>query len=102
MSCEHRSRARAPLSERSAEAVMRTIRSSDGVGAQFVRFLLVGGTANLAYVGAFLLLSGLGSQVANGAGAVVSAAIANELHRRLTFHARTAVGWRTAQWQGGL
>ncbi len=70
--------------------------------AQFVRFVLAGGTANLAYLAAFLLLGGLGAQVANVVGAVLSAVLANELHRRLTFRARAAVSWRTAQWQGGL
>jgi hypothetical protein len=27
--------------------------------------------------------------------------LANELHRRLTFHAGTRVSWFTAQWEGG-
>ena len=27
--------------------------------------------------------------------------LANEMHRRLTFHAGERVGWFTAQWEGG-
>jgi hypothetical protein len=32
---------------------------------------------------------------------VLSSILANELHRRLTFHATGRVGWLTAQWEGG-
>ena len=48
-----------------------------------------------------LLLRPLGIQLANLAGAVVSSVLANELHRRLTFHAEGRIGWWTAQWEGG-
>ena len=69
--------------------------------AQFARFLLVGGSANLVYAGLFLMLTGLGDQPANAVGVVASTALANELHRRLTFRASDRVGWATAQWAGG-
>ncbi len=73
----------------------------DHVRAQFARFVLVGGSANLVYAGLFLLLAGLGDQAANLVGVVVSTAVANESHRRLTFRAGNRVGWATAQWAGG-
>jgi putative flippase GtrA len=89
---------------RSGDAAARVVVAlrAGSPGAQFLRFVLSGGTANLAYVASFLLLGGLGAQAANGVGSLLSAVVANELHRRLTFRASAAVGWRTAQWQGGL
>jgi putative flippase GtrA len=69
--------------------------------AEFVRFVTVGVISLLVYFGLFLLLRPFGSQVANLTGAVVSSVLANELHRRLTFHADQRVGWWTAQWEGG-
>lgn len=75
--------------------------AGDRVPAQFVRFVLVGGSANVVYAGLFLLLTGLGDQAANLVGVVASTALANELHRRLTFRAGDRVGWATAQWAGG-
>ncbi|CAA9269499.1 MAG: Putative glycosyl transferase [uncultured Blastococcus sp.] len=73
----------------------------DDAGAQFVRFVTVGVITSLVYFGLFLSLRGLGEQPANLAGAVVSSMLANELHRRLTFHAGERVSWVTAQWEGG-
>jgi putative flippase GtrA len=73
----------------------------DHVPAQFVRFVLVGGSANVVYVGLFLLLAGAGDQAANLVGVLASTALANELHRRLTFRAGERVGWAAAQWAGG-
>lgn len=75
--------------------------AGDALPAQFVRFVVVGGSANLVYAGLFLLLAGAGDQVANLAGVLASTALANELHRRLTFRAGSRVGWATAQWTGG-
>ncbi|MGW5571862.1 GtrA family protein [Nocardia thailandica] len=69
--------------------------------AQLARFALVGGASNLAYLLCFLACAGCGSLAANVAGSIVSTAIANELHRRLTFRAAGRVGWCTAQWEGG-
>jgi putative flippase GtrA len=76
---------------------------SDLPSAQFARFVLVGGSANLVYAGLFLFLglAGFGDQAANAVGVLASTALANELHRRLTFRAGDRVGWTTAQWAGG-
>lgn len=82
-------------------AALRGATTADAPVAQFVRFVLAGGTANLAYLAAFLLLGGYGTQAANVVGAVLSAVLANELHRRLTFHADERVGWLTAQIEAG-
>lgn len=73
----------------------------DRAFAQLIRFALVGGSSNIAYVLLFFALHGVGPLVANVAGSVVSTVIANELHRQLTFHAAGRVGWFTAQWEGG-
>ena len=73
----------------------------DDPAAQFVRFVTVGVISSLVYVTVFLLLRPLGSQLANLTGAVVSSILANELHRRLTFHADRRISWWTAQWEGG-
>ncbi|KAF0848729.1 GtrA family protein [Nocardia caishijiensis] len=67
--------------------------------AQLLRFAVVGGTSNIAYLLLFTACADLGPLTANIAGSVVSTAIANELHRRLTFRT-TAVPWFTAQCQG--
>ncbi|WP_051161260.1 GtrA family protein [Nocardia transvalensis] len=74
---------------------------SDHAFAQLIRFALVGGASNIAYVLLFLAMSGIGPLVANIAGSIVSTVIANELHRQLTFRAAGRVGWFTAQWEGG-
>src|SRR4051812_39112489 len=73
----------------------------DDAGAQFARFVLVGGISSLLYALLFVLLGGLGDQPANIAGAIASSVLANELHRRLTFHAGERVSWFAAQWEGG-
>ncbi|MFI6213128.1 GtrA family protein [Nocardia brasiliensis] len=79
---------------------LRHVRSEHAL-AQLVRFALVGGASNIAYVLLFLAMHGSGPLVANIAGSLVSTAIANELHRQLTFRAANRVDWRTAQWEGG-
>ncbi|WP_040791453.1 GtrA family protein [Nocardia paucivorans] len=68
---------------------------------QLIRFALVGGTSNITYVLLFLTMTAAGPLAANIVGSVVSTVLANELHRRLTFHAADRVGWFTAQWEGG-
>lgn len=73
----------------------------DDVPAQFGRFVLVGGISSLLYAVAFVLCGRLGDQPANVIGSVLSSMLANELHRRLTFHAEGRVSWFTAQWEGG-
>ncbi|MEC3919750.1 GtrA family protein [Nocardia sp. CDC160] len=70
--------------------------------AQLIRFALVGGASNISYVLLFMALTTVGPLVANIAGSIVSTAIANELHRRLTFHATTRVTWYTAQLESGV
>ncbi|KAA0023284.1 GtrA family protein [Antrihabitans cavernicola] len=74
---------------------------SDAVLAQLIRFALVGGLSNILYVAAFIGLDSDGSILANVVGSIVSTAVANEMHRRLTFHASGRVSWLTAQWEGG-
>ncbi|WP_255675140.1 GtrA family protein [Nocardia rosealba] len=73
----------------------------DRVLPQLIRFSLVGGSSNIAYVALFFALHRVGPLIANIVGSVVSTIIANELHRQLTFHAAERVGWFTAQWEGG-
>ncbi|MEU1544610.1 GtrA family protein [Nocardia sp. NPDC005745] len=73
----------------------------DRAFAQLIRFALVGGSSNIAYVLLFFAMHGAGPLLANVVGSVVSTMIANELHRQLTFHAAGRVGWFTAQWEGG-
>ena len=68
---------------------------------QLVRFALVGGFSNIGYFLLFLACYGGGPQLANLIGSVASTALANELHRRLTFHAADRVGWFAAQLEGG-
>jgi putative flippase GtrA len=82
------------------EQMMRYLRG-DRALAQLIRFALVGGSSNVAYVLLFFAMHGIGPLVANVAGSIVSTIIANELHRQLTFHAAGRVGWFTAQWEGG-
>src|SRR3954469_1019216 len=76
------------------------LRSDDGV-AQFARFFLVGVVSSVLYALVYVALDWGGDQPANAAGAVASSMLANELHRRLTFHAGERVTWFAAQWEGG-
>src|SRR5690349_14086693 len=73
----------------------------DHAVAQLVRFALVGGASNIAYVLLFMAAGGFGPLVANIAGSIASTVIANELHRQVTFQAAGRVGWFTAQVEGG-
>ncbi|WP_342213882.1 GtrA family protein [Nocardia wallacei] len=68
---------------------------------QLIRFALVGGFSNIGYFLLFMACYGGGAQLANLTGSIVSTALANEMHRRLTFHAADRVGWLTAQLEGG-
>jgi putative flippase GtrA len=74
---------------------------ADDAYAQFLRFVGVGVLTSAAYFAVFLALRPAGQQFANLVGAVVSSMLANELHRRLTFHAAQRVGWVAAQVEGG-
>jgi putative flippase GtrA len=73
----------------------------ESLPAQFIRFVLVGGSSNVLYGGLFLTLAGLGSFVANIVGIAASTVLANELHRRVTFHAVERVGFLQTQWEAG-
>ncbi|HEX2301780.1 MAG TPA: GtrA family protein [Pseudonocardiaceae bacterium] len=73
----------------------------DDPRTQFVRFVAVGAVANVLYGALFVLLADAGSQTANVVGSIASSALANELHRRLTFRAGGRVSWLRAQGEGG-
>lgn len=73
----------------------------DDVPAQFGRFVLVGGISSLLYAAVFILCARFGDQPANLIGSALSSMLANEMHRRLTFHADGRVSWFTGQWEGG-
>src|SRR4051812_36123693 len=73
----------------------------DDAAAEFARFVTVGVSSSLVYFGLFLALRGVGTQPANVIAMVASSILANELHRRVTFHAGGRVGWLAAQWEGG-
>lgn len=78
------------------------LRSSDSAPASFLRFVLIGGGSNLVYLAGFWALSPtIGTQAANAFGSLTSTVIANELHRRRTFHVSATIRWYTAQWEGG-
>ena len=79
----------------------RRVGKDDGM-AQFARFVLVGGGSSAVYALLFAVLTTpLGGVPANVLGSAVSSVLANELHRRLTFHAGERIAWLTAQWEGG-
>ncbi|MDQ4038433.1 MAG: GtrA family protein [Actinomycetota bacterium] len=83
-----------------ARAVRRRL-TGEGAFAQLTRFAVVGLISSTLYAALFITLGSFGSLVANLIGMVTSTLLANELHRRLTFHASAAVGWWRAQLQGG-
>lgn len=82
-------------------SLLQSLRDGDAGSAQFARFVVVGGLASALYAVLFVVSDGLGDQPANLVGAIGSTLLANELHRRLTFHADGRVSWFTAQWEGG-
>ena len=73
----------------------------DDAAAEFARFVTVGVVSSLVYFGLVLALRGLGAVPANVVAFVVSSVLANELHRRVTFHAGGRVGWFAAQCEAG-
>jgi putative flippase GtrA len=77
-------------------------RGDDG-WAQFIRFVLVGGTSTAFYALLYISLSGLGLDYlpAHLIATVISTVLVNETHRRLTFRAEDRVTWWTAQWEAG-
>jgi putative flippase GtrA len=76
------------------------VRRDDG-WAQFLRFVLVGGTSTALYALLYVGLSGLGYLPAHLASTAVTTILVNESHRRLTFRAEGRVHWLTAQWEAG-
>jgi putative flippase GtrA len=73
----------------------------DEGSAQFARFVVVGGLSSAVYALLFLALAAAGDLEAMVVGSIVSSVLANELHRRLTFHAGERVSWQAAQAEGG-
>ena len=86
---------------RSAAAPLIDRLRLDDVLAQFARFVLVGSLSTAAYAVLFISLNGFGYLAANVGATIVSSILANELHRRLTFHADERVGFWTAQIEAG-
>jgi putative flippase GtrA len=83
-----------------AEPVLARLRRDD-TPAQFARFVLVGGVTTLVYALFFLSLRDLGYLPAHLLSTAASTALANEMHRRLTFRAEDRVSWFSAQWEAG-
>jgi putative flippase GtrA len=83
-----------------AHVVSGKVRRDDTLG-QFIRFVLVGGSSTGVYALLFLGLESFGYLTAHIIATVASSVLANELHRRLTFHAEERVGWLTAQIEAG-
>lgn len=93
-----------PSPARAAAQLGRTVRqqlNGDGTLAQLTRFAVVGLLSSALYAAVFVTFGSLGSLAANLIGMVASTLLANELHRRLTFHASAAVSWVRAQLRGG-
>ena len=89
--------------QRLADAVVRArghLRGDD-TWAQFARYVVVGALSTVLYGVVFVAVDVAGDQTANVSGAIASTLLANELHRRLTFHAGARVSWFSAQWEGG-
>ena len=80
--------------------VLRWLRGDD-VLPQLTRFAMVGGVSSGFYALLFWVLEGLGPQPANVVAVALSSVLANDLHRRLTFHAERRLSWLMAQWEGG-
>jgi len=93
--------ATAPRHGRHLLGSLRARLHQDDARAQFARYVVVGAVSSALYAVAFIALGGLGDQTANLVGAIASTLLANEMHRRLTFHAGQQVSWLTAQWEGG-
>lgn len=73
----------------------------DSPTGQFIRYALVGAVTSALYGLVFFLLDGSGDMVANVAGMIVSTVAANELHRRVSFHAAGRKAWLPAQVESG-
>jgi putative flippase GtrA len=76
----------------------------DDAFAQLIRFAFVGGVTTALYAGLFVSLSRLAGfeyLTAHLISTVLTTVLANEMHRRLTFHADERVDFFTAQWEAG-
>ena len=83
-----------PLLTAEARRLAGLVRSrlrQDDAGAQFARYVVVGGVSSALYALVFIALERVGDQPANLVGAIASTLLANEMHRRLTFHAGARV-----------
>lgn len=69
--------------------------------SQFIRYAFVGAVTFGLYALVFVLLDPAGDVGANAAGMILSTVVANEMHRRLTFHAAGRKGWLPAQLESG-
>jgi putative flippase GtrA len=86
---------------RTAARQLHRLRDDDDALPQLARFGLAGGAATVLQVLLFAVLAPAGSLLANMVAWAASTALANELHRRRTFHAGEQVGWLAAQCEGG-
>jgi putative flippase GtrA len=91
---------RRPAVGDAVDGAVARLRAEDTLG-QFARFVLVGVATTLVYALLFTLLQRLGYLTAHVAATAVSTLLANEMHRRLTFHAGERVHWLTAQLEAG-
>jgi putative flippase GtrA len=91
---------RRPAAGDAVDSVVARVRAEDTIG-QFARFVLVGASTTLVYALLFAALQRLGYLTAHVAATAVSTLLANEMHRRLTFHAGERVHWLTAQLEAG-
>jgi putative flippase GtrA len=73
--------------------------------AGLARFVTMGLTANLVFAATFLAVgsaTGAHDQVRNLLATITSTVVANELHRRYSFHAEGRVSWLRGQAAGGM
>jgi len=91
---------RRPAVGGAVDGAVARLRAEDTLG-QFARFVLVGVSTTLVYALLFTALQRFGYLTAHVAATAVSTLLANEMHRRLTFHAGERVHWLTAQLEAG-
>ena len=90
----------ASVARTTADAARRLV-EGDRRTAQLARFAGAGVVATSVQVLLFALLASSGTLMAHVLSWAVSTALANELHRRRTFHAGARVGPLAAQLEGG-
>jgi putative flippase GtrA len=79
----------------------RDVLLGDSSTSQFIRYAFVGAITSALYAVVFVLLDVVGDVRANAAGMILSTVVANEMHRRLTFHAAGRKAWLPAQLESG-